>query len=137
MRWPWQVPNPAHPRWDPPVVRVAVQPHAFSWPWDGSTTASGAAACHRNMWSDGRQVVCWLPPWAACHERPLAAPKAGLELPCMLCSRERPWGTFDSGSGAIVCVDCRDGAAALRRMRGATPSADRAVTGLRETIERG
>jgi len=64
--------------------------------------------------SSDRRQVCWQPVWAAIHARPLPPPPVGLALLCMLCSQERPWGSFDSHTGAVVCTPCRDAAAQAR-----------------------
>ena len=37
-------------------------------------------------------------------------PKAGESRECLLCSRVKPWGTFSTTTGAVVCKDCRDAA---------------------------
>jgi hypothetical protein len=42
-------------------------------------------------------------------------PESGEERECLLCSRRRPWGHFDSRTGTTVCVICRDGAMAASR----------------------
>jgi len=35
-------------------------------------------------------------------------PESGAVLKCLLCAREKPWGTWQAG--VAVCVDCRDAA---------------------------
>ncbi len=42
----------------------------------------------------------------------LGPPNIGTCLPCMICAHDKPWGVFDSKTGAAVCKDCRDKARA-------------------------
>lgn len=39
---------------------------------------------------------------------PRPCPLAGEVRLCILCAYEKPWGVFDSKTGAAVCVECRD-----------------------------
>jgi hypothetical protein len=35
-------------------------------------------------------------------------PEPGELLLCIICAVEKPWGIFDSKTGAAVCIECRD-----------------------------
>jgi hypothetical protein len=41
-------------------------------------------------------------------------PEAGAVLKCLVCAHDGPWGVFDSITGAVVCMDCRDARHLLR-----------------------
>lgn len=49
----------------------------------------------------------------------LTPPTPGELRKCLICALEKPWGVFDSATGASVCCDCRDKA---RRDDSAPPS---------------
>lgn len=38
----------------------------------------------------------------------IANPPVGAEKLCLVCAYYKPWGVFDSKTGAAVCVECRD-----------------------------
>jgi hypothetical protein len=38
----------------------------------------------------------------------IANPPVGVEKLCLVCAFVKPWGVFDSKTGAVVCVECRD-----------------------------
>ena len=38
----------------------------------------------------------------------IGPPNSGTPLLCMICAHEKPWGIFDSKTGAAVCIECRD-----------------------------
>lgn len=42
----------------------------------------------------------------------LSPPPVGALMLCMICALEKPWGVFDSKTGASVCIECRDKARA-------------------------
>ena len=107
------------------------EPHDFCW-WGGLfSEEENLSSCARMVLhpkGDGLRVgawqlikesppaehICRLPIWSACHKRPLPPPRVGMEVTCLLCARVKPWGTFDSNTGAVVCVDCRDAAYVAR-----------------------
>ena len=39
-------------------------------------------------------------------------PEVGEVRPCLVCGQNKPWGIFDSRTGATICVECRDKARA-------------------------
>jgi hypothetical protein len=38
----------------------------------------------------------------------IPSPPIGAELLCLVCASYKPWGIFDSSTGASVCAECRD-----------------------------
>lgn len=51
-------------------------------------------------------------------EKPHEPPPVGEVRLCLVCAYEKPWGVFDTKSGAAVCVDCRDKARSIGEPHG-------------------
>jgi hypothetical protein len=47
----------------------------------------------------------------------LGPPNPGTIVLCILCAHEKPYGVWDSNTGAAVCKDCRDAARAHENMK--------------------
>lgn len=60
----------------------------------------------------------------------LGPPNIGTPLLCIICAEEKPWGIFDSKTGAAVCKECRD------KARAAGPLSPPAAVGVREQAGR-
>lgn len=61
-----------------------------------------------------------------------STPEVGAELLCLICAFRKPWGVFDSTTGAAVCVECRDAARGIS----AKPVSE-VLRGICDRIERG
>jgi hypothetical protein len=69
------------------------------------------STAQRNGLSASEAVAVGVAPlleWIMTLETQRALPTPGAPLRCLICAYEKPWGVFDSKTGAAVCMDCRD-----------------------------
>jgi hypothetical protein len=91
---------------------------------------TGCRRCHVHCTCKEHSHDTTLTIAVAAPERPI--PAVGEHRCCIICSRLEPWGVFDTATGAVVCVRCRDGA--RRQAAGVDVAGDEATVRLREDL---
>lgn len=62
----------------------------------------------QSAWAKSEVSLAALLSIKATFPKPIEAPAAGTPRMCIICACEKPWGVFDSKTGAAACIDCRD-----------------------------